>query len=273
VYLDSHYAGTVFDQPSSDRVWGSMVWTLGRPDALLALIPAAGFATTLFARRGSLAAGAVARALLTTAGVATLLVWTSGTRLLSATDAPAAPFSRSAVLLIVPALGLLALVWVASLRGGIKAGVGLLGALVLLALGGVALVFGGLVSFTSLGEYPDAPVVFQQGFAYLLLIGLPVAVAVVAVQDHADAWGRRANPLLTAVSGLLALGGAALLSAGPMLGAFADQVEAAADRVGAVGAFVLAGAVAVAVLNLFVSNVLGKGAPAPSDAAVSGGMD
>ncbi len=274
VYLDAHYGGTAFDQPSAARVWGSMVWSLGRPDSLLALIPAAGFVTSLFAAKGSLAGGAPGRWLLSAAGASTLLVWTSGTRLLSETDAPVAPFSRSGALLIVPILGLLSLVWVASLRSGLRPSVGLVGALGLLALGGLGVVFGLWVTLGDLGNFEQAPRLFQQGFAYLIFLGIPVTVAVAAVQESARAWGRTANPVLTGLSTLVALAGAALMAAGPLIGGLLDKAEPGTDRLAALGAGVLGAGVALALINLFISNVAGKGRLAPSDAAaLAGGTD
>jgi heme/copper-type cytochrome/quinol oxidase subunit 1 len=278
-YLDLHFGGALYSFAGADRVWIHTVWLFGRPEAFLLMLPALGAASDIVINRigRPLVGGPAAHILLALFGALSLGVWAADTYIASAVVLPTA---RWLTALVAIPVALLVLLWLGSLRFGLKPDVGLLyvaGFVLLLALGAANVI---IAAF----EEVDVASAWRVGHVHLVVFGAPLFVALGALAEWSPlAYGRRLVMALNGLAGLALLGGiAAMTIAEYLLGydgapAYVSSYDSNEWRglnilAEAGGGLVTAGAV-LFVLTLVVSVALGKGAIAddhgPADLALA----
>ena len=109
----------------------------------------------------------------------------------------------------------------------------------------------------------DLAPIWTIGQTLLLLIAAPIAAAIGGFHEFAPlVWGRKTMAPLGGLAGLAALGGGILLGGGvagiAYKSAATDKATVASAAAG-IGAFLLAGALALTILNLLGSIAGGKG--------------
>ena len=273
VYIDQHFGGGLFNGAGGPRIWAHAVWLFGRPDAYLLLLPALGIASDIVANRAgkALVGGPAAKHLLTAFGVLSLAAWTGGGELANAVIQPTSRWQTGLVAL--PA-ALLVLVWLGTLAKGVKPDVTLLfvaGFVIVAGLCAVNVVVAAIRGLTD----PNAQLAWQVGQTRTLLIGAPLIALLGGVIEFSPiASGRKLLQGLSGLAGLAVLGGVVLWGVAISGLGYQSAFDSANDFlsiVALVGGLLLAGGVALMILNLLASTVGGKGAladsPRSSDAA------
>ena len=160
--------------------------------------------------------------------------------------------------------GLLVLIWLGTIAQGMKPDTSLLaviGVIVMLALGALNVIVAGVR-----GVDGDLKASWTIGQTLLLLVAAPIAAAIGGFHEFAPlVWGRKTMAPLGGLAGLAALAGGVVLGGGiagiAYKDAAADNATVASAAAG-IGAFLLAGALALTILNLIGSVVAGRGAEA-----------
>jgi cytochrome c oxidase subunit 1 len=275
VYLDQHFGGHLFapTQGNATIVWQHLVWLYGRPDVYLLFLPALGVISDIVAthaRRPLFMAPVVKAAIF---GFAVLSFGilaansTAGQAVLLPTPTLLSAF------LVVPA-GLCALMWLATIRPDeLRLHVSLLyvaGFVLLCALGG-----GNAVGAAVKGLHGNSA--WSTGQLHAVVFGAPTLAAFAAIYHWAPKiWGRVLHPLLGAVQFLLLFGGFAVSAAGSwalgydgapwhiddLTGPGSKSGWLALSRLEGIGGGLIALGVLVFALNLAVSLLGSRGAPA-----------
>lgn len=254
--LNVHVTGNLNSAPGFDWVWQHTVFLFGRPDALIVVLGALGVAAQIVTNRAGrpLIGGIASKVLMALFAALSLGVWaTSNT---AAMVQPTPNFLVGA--LAVPA-GLLALVMLGTLAQGLKPNASLLfvvGVIILLALGAA-----NVIAAAARGVETDLNPIWTIGQTLLLLVAAPLVGALGGLHEFAPlAWGRKAMEPIAGLVGLAAIGGGVFLAAGIAGIAYksnlADKATVAAVAAG-IGGLLLAGAVALTILNL-LGSVAGK---------------
>ena len=253
-YLDRRYGGELFGQRGGFRVWQHQMWQLGRPEAFLyAALGIGAFCDVVATHsRRPLVAFPVARGLAIATVFATLLAWAANT---SALSSPVAPLGTPAQGLIAIPAGLTVLVWLASLRRGVKLHPSLLfaaGFILLLALPGLVAGAAALVGVE--GEGAES---MRNGQITVLMLGAPLLAAAGALAHWTPkVWGGRTSPV-SLLQLLLLLGGIVLLAAPAYAIGFGMDDDIAIA--GSLGALLVAAGVAASLLPALGARKAGAG--------------
>lgn len=263
VYIDQHFGGGLFNGAGGPRIWAHTVWLFGRPDAYLLLLPALGIVSDIVSARAGkpLVGGPVGKHLLTAFGVASLAAWTGGGELATAVIQPTSRWQTG--LVAIPA-ALLVLLWLGTLAKGVKPDVTLLfvaGFVIVAGLCGVNVVVAAVRGLTD----PGAQTAWGVGQTRTLLIGAPLIALLGGVVEFAPiAFGRKLVQGLSGLAGLAVLGGVVLWGAAVIGLGYQSAFDSANDLlsiVALVGGMLVAGGLALLILNLIASTVGGKGDP------------
>ncbi len=266
--LNAHVGGNLSSAPGFDRVWQHTVYLYGRPDTFMLVLPALGVASQIISNRAgkALIGGIASKVLMAMFATFSFGVWATGN-----TGAMVQPTSNLVSGLVAIPVGLLVLVWVGTLLQGLKfdtSVVAVAGLFVMLALGALNVIVAGVR-----GIEADLAPTWTIGQTLLLLVAAPIAAAIGGFHEFAPlVWGRKTIAPLGGLAGLAALAGGVLLGGG--IAGIAYQKAATnnatvASAAAGVGAFLLAGALALTILNLFGSIIARKGAEADSSADLS----
>lgn len=213
LYLDRHYGGAFFGSPGTQVIWQHLLWLFGRPDIYLLTLPALGAACDIVAThaRRPLLGEPAARAALAAFAALSLTAWAAGTQVAEAIVLP--NYSAVTALIALP-VGLLALIWLGTLRfGKPRAHISLAfiaGFLILLAFGaanaGIAALSDGVGSAWSTGNL------------HVVAFGPSILVGLAALNHWAPKmWGRSLGAGLAAAQLALFTGGFLLLGLGSYL--------------------------------------------------------
>jgi heme/copper-type cytochrome/quinol oxidase subunit 1 len=240
------------------RIWFHTMYVFGRPDAFVPVLLALGIASQIVSNRAGkpLIGGVASKILMTLFAALSFGVWAT-----SHLPAMIQPTSNIVSGLVAVPAGLLVLVWLGTLAKGVKPDASLLfvvGLIVLLGLGAV-----NVIVAAARGVSSDLPDLWTIGQTLLLIVAAPLAAALGGLLEFAPgAWGRKVAAPLTGLVGLAALGGGVFLAvglAGVAYKTVATDKALPAAIVAGLGGFLLAGAIALTVLNLLGSIVAGKG--------------
>ncbi len=215
LYLDQHFGGELF-RPSNaggQAIWQHTLWLFGRPDVYLLTLPGLGAACDIVAThaRRPLAGSDVARAAIAVFGILSFTSWAAGTRV---ADAIVLPTYTPLTALVALPLGLLALLWLATVaRGRPRLHPGLLfvgGFLALVGFGALNAAVAGLVGVE--GEQ------WATGHVHTVAFGAPTLLLFGALYHWAPkALGRNPSPSLGGAAFLGLFGGFFLLGLGSYL--------------------------------------------------------
>ena len=173
LWLDQHFAGQLFAETSlaTDRLWQHFLFLPGWPLLLLMAVPALGAITDAVAgnARRQLLGHPIAGGVLTAFALLTVLTWAAGrNRLYAITH----PISSIPLVVVLAPIGLLLLLWLATLRFGTARFHGsLLGAALSLVLIGAGIA--GAVAAALIDVEPDDAAAFARGNITLLALGVP----------------------------------------------------------------------------------------------------
>lgn len=258
--LNVHVTGNLATAPGFDLIWQHSVFLFGRPDVVVPVLGALGVAAQIVSNRAGrpLIGGVASKALMAVFAALSLALWATSN--ITAVVQPTPTLISG--LLAVPA-GLLALIFLGTLAQGLKPNaslVSVLAILLLLALGAV-----NVIVAAARGIETDLGGIWTIGQTLLLLVAVPLVGALAGLHEFAPvAWGRKAMEPLAGLAALAALGGGVLLGLGIAGIAYKNNVAdngTAASVVAGIGAFLLAGAIALTALNLLGSVLARKGQP------------
>ena len=210
MYLDHRYGGDLFARASGRVVWQHTLWLFGRPDIYLLVIPALGAACDIVATaaRRPLIAAPVARGALVAAGVLSLGAWANGT---GAADAVVLPTYSVLTALIAAPVGLLVLLWLATLAGTQRFRVSLLFVVGAVLLFGFALINTGIAALRDV----EGGSAWSVGHVHVGIFGIPLMLVAGALHHWAPRLaGRSLNAALGSLTFLLLLGGLLILGLG-----------------------------------------------------------
>ena len=257
--LNAHVGGNLSSAPGFDRVWQHTVYLYGRPDTFMLVLPALGVASQIVSNRVGkpLIGGIASKVLMAMFAAFSFGVWATAN-----TSAMVQPTSSLVSGLVAIPTGLLVLIWLGTIAQGMKPDTSVLavvGLIVMLALGALNVIVAGVR-----GVNGDLKASWTIGQTLLLLVAAPIAAAIGGFHEFAPlVWGRRTMAPLGGLAGLAALAGGVLLGGGIAGVAYkdtaADKATVASAAAG-IGAFLLAGALALTILNLLGSVVARRGA-------------
>jgi heme/copper-type cytochrome/quinol oxidase subunit 1 len=258
-YIDGHFGSSLLTSPGGDTVWTHMVSVVCRPDAALMLLPVLGVCSEIVSRIAGrpLIGGVASKFLMAAFGALSLLAWAANADALDSVIQPTSHWFHGLVL--IPA-ALLALIWLGTLSKGVKPDPSLLfvvGAIVVIVLAAA-----NVIVAAAKGVSAEHAGVWQLGQVRTLLISVPLIGLLGGVVELAPiAFGRKLAQPLTGLAALAALGGGALSLLAVAGLSYQDNFDKPAgflSIVGLVGGMLLAGAVAITLLNVIGASA-GKG--------------
>ncbi len=258
-YIDGHFGSSLLTSTGGDTVWAHMVSVVSRPDAALMLLPALGVCSEIVSRIAGrpLIGGVASKFLMAAFGALSLLAWAANADALGAVVQPTSRWFQGLVL--IPA-ALLVLIWLGTLSKGVKPDPSLLFVVGVILV--VVLAAANVIVAAAKGIGPDQAGVWQLGQVRALLISVPLIGLLGGVVELAPiAFGRKLAQPLTGLAALAALGGGALSLLAVAGLSYQDNFDKPAgflSIVGLVGGMMLAGAVAITLLNVIGASA-GKG--------------
>lgn len=270
LYIDQHYGGTFFAEKGTDVVWQHLLWLYGRPDVYLLALPGLGVACEIVAThaRRPLLSGPAVKAALGAFALLSITAWAAGNQVADAVVLPTYSPLTAAIALPV---GVLALVWLGSLRFGtprLHLSLAFVAGFLLLLLFGAA-----NAGVAALRDGVGGA--WANGNLHVVAFGAPLLLAVAAIHHWAPKiWGRPLGQGLGAVTFLALLGGFLFMGLGAYLMGYDGapaHVEDLTDsgwinfaRLAAAGGILVIVGVLALVANL-VSAGRGRGEPAGDD--------
>ena len=275
LYLDQHFGGSFFSvrNTAAQDIWQHLLWLFGRPEIYLLALPGLGVACEVVAvhARRPLLSRPAALIGLSAVAVLSLGAWAAGA---SATSAVVLPTYSVLTALIAAPVGLLALVWLGTLRTGRpRANVTLAYVAAYLLL----LVFGAANAIAAAAAKVGGGTAWSTGHLHVVVLGAPVLLGFAAVHHWAPKiWGRRLSAVAGGLEVLLLLGGFLVMGLADYLLGYDGAPWHVADvtghgkwlaleRLGGAGAALVLLGVVVFILNLVGSVAGGRGEPAPDD--------
>ena len=213
LYLDQHFGGAFFAESGTDVVWQHLLWLFGRPDIYLLVLPGLGVACEIVAThaRRPLLSTSVANGALAAVALLSLTAWAAGN---DVADAIVLPTYSALTATVVLPIGVLALVWLGTLRFGtprLHVSMAFVAGFLLLLLFGAA--NAGVAALQD-GVGPA----WTNGHLHVVAFGAPTLLAVAGLVHWAPKmWGRHLGQALSGIAFLLLLGGFLLLGLGAYL--------------------------------------------------------
>ena len=206
LWLDQHFAGSFFaeDTFGAQAVWQHTLWLYGRPEIYMLTLPGLGAACDIVAThaRRPLLSHDAALGLLAAFATLSFGAWAAGTEVADAVIVP--NFSVLTTLVAAP-IGLLALLWLATMAQGSPrihpSVLYVAGALLLWLVGAAGAAW-------AAAEDVAGGTAFSVGYAHVVAFGAPTLLAFGAFHHWAPKiWGRHLNAGLAGLEVLLLLGG------------------------------------------------------------------
>jgi cytochrome c oxidase subunit I len=270
LFVDAHFGGSLFATAGSGVVWQHLLWLFGRPEIFLLTLPALGVASDIVAAhsRRPLFAEPAARVAMAAFAVLSLGSWAAGNRV---ADALVLPTYSPLTTLVAAPLGILVLLWLATLRFGtprFHLSLAFVGGFV--ALLGFGAANAGIAALTD-----GVGSAWTNAHLHVVAFGAPMLLAAAALHHWAPRiWGRALPAGSAALHALVLTGGFLLLGLGGYLLGYdggpwhVDDLDKSSwtnfSRLAAAGGLVVvAGVLAVAFSVINVAR--GKGEAAPAD--------